>query len=56
MIDKINTILAEVAAEENEQRIEDEYEMLMDVLFAEHEQMMYAAYSYDNDAIYYGEH
>jgi hypothetical protein len=35
--------------------VDDECEVLFDALYAEHEAMMYAANSYDLDAIAYGE-
>jgi hypothetical protein len=34
---------------------EDECEAALDEMFAEHQAMMYAAQSWDNDAIAYGE-
>jgi len=53
--ERINALAAELAELSIEAEIDDEYEALMDVLYAEHEAMMYAANSYDNDAIAYGE-
>ena len=35
--------------------MDDEDEAVLDMLYAEHEEMMRAANSYDNDAISYGE-
>ena len=35
--------------------IDDDAEMVLDILYAEHEAMMYAANSYDLDATAYGE-
>ena len=45
-------LLAEVTLTEN---IDAEFEEMMDAAWAEHEMQMYAANSYDNDAIAYGE-
>ena len=53
--DEINflaKLLAEVTLTEN---IDAEFEEMMDAVCAEHELQMYAANSYDNDAIAYGE-
>ena len=53
--DEINSLvklLAEVTLTEN---IDAEFEAYMDTAWAEHEMQMYAANSYDNDAIAYGE-
>ena len=53
--DEINALAADLATMSIEDEIDDEYEALMDALYAEHEAMMYAVNSYDNDAIAYGE-
>ena len=45
-------LLAEVTLTEN---IDAEFEEMMDAICAEHELQTYAANSYDNDAIAYGE-
>jgi hypothetical protein len=53
--DEINSLaklLAEVTLTES---IDAEFEAMMDAAWAEHEMQMYAANSYDNDAIAYGE-
>jgi adenine-specific DNA methylase len=53
--DEINALAADLATMSIEAEIDDEYEALMDALYAEHEARMHAANSYDNDAIAYGE-
>jgi len=53
--DEINSLaklLAEVTLTES---IDAEFEAMMDEAWAEHRMMEYAANSYDNDAIAYGE-
>lgn len=52
---EINALAAELAELSMEAEIDDEYEALMDALYAEHEAMLYAVNSYDNDAMAYGE-
>jgi len=52
---EINALAAELAELSMEAEIDDEYEALMDALYAEHEAMMQAANSYDCDAMAYGE-
>ena len=54
-IDEINELASMLAAIGIEEEIDEEYEALMDALYAEHEEMMRAANSYDDDAIAYGE-
>ena len=54
-IELINKLAKEIADVTLAEDIDDEYEAMMDALFAEHEAMMYAANSYDLDAIAYGE-
>ena len=54
-VDMINEIAREIAEATLTDYVDDEYEAMMDALFAEHEAMMYAANSYDLDAIAYGE-
>ena len=54
MEEQINFELAEIAEREREEAIDLQYEEMVDALCAEHDMMMYAAHSYDNDAIYYG--
>ena len=51
----INKLAKEIADVTLAEDIDDEYEAMKDALFAEHEAMMYAAHSYDLDAIAYGE-
>lgn len=51
----INELAREIAEATLAEEIDDEYEAMMDALYAEHEAMMYAANSYDLDAIAYGE-
>ena len=51
----INKLAKEIADVTLAEDIDDEYEAMMDALFAEHEAMMYAANSCDLDAIAYGE-
>ena len=53
-IDELNAELQDLAERERLSLAEAEYESYMDRLMAEHEMMMYAANSYDLDAIYYG--
>lgn len=54
-IDEINELASMLASIGIEEEIDDEYEAMMDTLYAEHEEMMRAANSYDEDAISYGE-
>jgi len=54
-IDEINELASMLASVGMEEEIDEEYEALMDTLYAEHEARMLAANSYDNDAIEYGE-
>ena len=51
----INKLAKEIADVTMTDYVDDETEAMFDALFAEHEAMMYAAYSYDLDAIAYGE-
>jgi hypothetical protein len=53
-IDELNAELQDLAEQERLSLVEEEYESYMDLLMAEHEMLMYAANSYDLDAIYYG--
>ena len=53
--DEINALAADLAAMSIEEEIDEEYEAMMDALYAEHEARMHAANSYDEDAIAYGE-
>ena len=54
-VDMINEIAREIADATLTDYIDDETEAMFDALYAEHEAMMYAANSYDLDAIAYGE-
>jgi hypothetical protein len=54
-ITEINELASMLASIGIEEEIDDEYEAMMDTLYAEHEEMMRAANSYDEDAISYGE-
>jgi hypothetical protein len=53
--DEINELASMLAAIGIEEEIDEEYEAMMDALYAEHEARMHAANSYDEDAIAYGE-
>lgn len=53
--DEINELASMIAAIGIEEEIDAEYEAMMDVLYAEHEEMLRAANSYDYDAMAYGE-
>lgn len=54
-IDELNMELQEIAERERMQMVEEEYEFFLDQMMAEHNMRMYEVYSYDEDAIYYGE-
>ena len=54
-VELINKLAKEIAEATLAEDTEAEYEAALDALFAEHEAMMYAANSYDLDAIAYGE-
>ena len=51
-INELATMLASIGMEEE---IDAEYEAMLDEMYAEHQALMYAAQSYDNDVIEYGE-
>ena len=53
--DEINELARELAEITLTEDIEAEFEAYMDAAWAEHEMQIYAANSYDNDAIAYGE-
>lgn len=53
MID-INDLCRDIAEATLTDWTEDEYEKALDEMYAEHQALMYAAQSYDNDAIAYG--
>jgi hypothetical protein len=52
--DIINELCRDIAEATLTDMTEDEYENMMDEMFAEHQAMLYAAQSYDNDAVAYG--
>jgi hypothetical protein len=54
-VELINKLAKEIAEATLTDYIDDETEAMFDALYAEHEAMMYAANSYDLDAIAYGE-
>jgi hypothetical protein len=54
-IAEINELASMLASVGIEEEIDEEYEAMMDALYAEHEERMRAANSYDEDAISYGE-
>jgi hypothetical protein len=51
---EINELCRDIAEATLTDFTEDEYENMMDEMFAEHQALMYAAQSYDNDAVAYG--
>lgn len=53
-IDLINELAAEIAEETLSEAITDDYEAMLDEMFAEHQAMQYAAHSWDLDAEVYG--
>ena len=53
--DEINELARELAEITLTEYTDAEYEAYMDAAWAEHELQLYAANSYDNDAIAYGE-
>ncbi len=53
--DLINELAREIAEATLTCYADDECEAALDALYAEHQAMMYAAHSYDLDAIAYGE-
>lgn len=52
--DAINELCRDIAEATMTDFTEDECEKVLDELYAEHQALMYAAQSYDNDAIAYG--
>lgn len=52
---EINALAADLVALTIEEEIDAEYEAMLDELYAENEALLYAAQSYDNDAVAYGE-
>jgi hypothetical protein len=53
--DMINELAREIAEATLAEDAEAEYESMLDEMFAEHQAMLYAAHSWDLDAIAYGE-
>ena len=53
--EEINALAADLVALSIEEEIDAEYEAMLDELYAENEALLYAAQSYDNDAMAYGE-
>jgi uncharacterized membrane protein YcgQ (UPF0703/DUF1980 family) len=53
-IDLINAELQTVAFMQQEEEIQLTYQDFLDTMNAYHDMMMYASYSYDEDAIFYG--
>ena len=53
--DVINELAREIAEATLAEDADAEYEAMFDALYAEHEAMLYAAHSWDLDAIAYGE-
>ena len=53
--DMINELAREIAETTLAEDADAEYEAMFDALYAEHEAMLYAANSWDLDAIAYGE-
>lgn len=51
----INELAREIAETTLTDYTEEECEAMLDEMFAEHQAMMYAAQSWDNDAVAYGE-
>ncbi len=51
----VNLLLEELAEEERQRRIDEQYEEFMEEMYQLWELEQYAADSYDEDAIYYGE-
>jgi hypothetical protein len=51
----INELAREIAEATLAEDVDAEYESMLDELFAEHQAMLYAAQSWDLDAIAYGE-
>jgi hypothetical protein len=53
--DEINELCKAIAEATLDDEVDEVYENMIDDMFANHEAMLYAAQSYDNDAIAYGE-
>ncbi len=53
-LDLINAELQDVALTQQQEEIDLTYQDFLDTMNAEHDMMMYASHSYDEDAIFYG--
>ena len=53
-VDLINAELQTVALTQQQEEIDLTYQEFLDTMNAYHDMMMYASYSYDEDAIFYG--
>lgn len=53
-MNEINKYLKDIAQETLDQIVDLEYDQYIDEMCANHEMMLYAAHSYDNDAQCYG--
>lgn len=53
--DLINELAREIAGVTMAEDVEDDCEEVLDMLFAEHQAMLYAAHSWDLDAEAYGQ-
>ncbi len=53
--DEINELCRAIAEATLDDEIDEVYENMIDDMFANHQAMLYAAQSYNNDAIAYGE-
>ena len=52
---EINELCKDIAEATLDDEVDEVYENMIDDMFAENQAMLYAAQSYDNDAIAYGE-
>jgi hypothetical protein len=52
---EINELCKDIAEATLVDEVDETYENMIDEMFAENQAMLYAAQSYDNDAIAYGE-
>jgi len=52
---EINELCKDIAEATLVDEVDEVYENMIDEMFAENQAMLYAAQSYDNDAIAYGE-
>ena len=54
-MNNVNFLLQDLAAQSQEDAAELAYEEYLDAICAEHDAQMYAAHSYDLDAVAYGQ-